>query len=734
MLVFFACAGKDVIVPDATEQESQKTVSSQPLSLVTETPFTTEYTLVDSSAANRASRYRWGEVIEILEQKARATHTTPLQAEKYLLAIAYAEENRAADAIPLFNELAADTSFLLWPDAALKLAEIYADEDSSEKVLAILDSPLPTEFRKEVLTAKFEILAKKDKTEEALSTLDTLLRYFPDSYSGTEIKLLRAKLRLKAGDTLTAVASFRDVLKGNKGASGMQAASALDALDSLENKDLYYAGKAAFATGRYTDSEDYFSRYLKTGESYERGDAEYYGARAKSKRGHYSEAISSYSDMLKRKSYNSAWLHLGIAYCYRKLGQYTNAGIALDSAIANGSGTNAEAEALWEGVELAEDMGDFAIASEFGWKLVQKFPNHTLGDNGAVWAGLGAYIVEDYSAAAERFARIPGKYSDRKFTELGRYWQGVSLLSIGDSSGIEALQEVADSPVRHYYRYMAREILTGESLPNPSEAASGRWISYSEAIGRARSLMQEMGHQQAFLIMDSRNAKRAELFAQMGLTDDAEVAFESWMSELNITPSVQLALLSVATDWGLTGTAYAIALKLVNDLGGYASAPIEIIRLAYPTFHESHVRAAADAEGIDCALLFAIMRRESAFKPHVVSYAGAIGLCQFIPTTGEATAKDLGEDTAFDSICLYDWELSIRYGAHYLAGLLREHKLPEYALAEYNAGPGPTARWKRTPHETNRAAFVETVDFFQTRHYIKNVLGDYYAYRELWDG
>ncbi|HHS50820.1 MAG TPA: lytic transglycosylase domain-containing protein, partial [candidate division Zixibacteria bacterium] len=88
----------------------------------------------------------------------------------------------------------------------------------------------------------------------------------------------------------------------------------------------------------------------------------------------------------------------------------------------------------------------------------------------------------------------------------------------------------------------------------------------------------------------------------------------------------------------------------------------------------------------------------------------------------------------FSDAILYDFNTSARYGTRYLADLLREHGLAEYALAEYNAGPTALKRWKQTPHEKFRCVFVEGIDFRETRHYVKRVLGDYYAYKELWDG
>jgi soluble lytic murein transglycosylase len=105
-----------------------------------------------------------------------------------------------------------------------------------------------------------------------------------------------------------------------------------------------------------------------------------------------------------------------------------------------------------------------------------------------------------------------------------------------------------------------------------------------------------------------------------------------------------------------------------------------------------------------------------------------------MPQTGKSIAQQFDPEEDFHKIHLYDWQTSIDYGARYLADLLREHELAEYAIAEYNAGPKPVKRWKKNLRDNRRETFVEGIDYLQTRHYVKNVLGDYYAYKEMWDG
>lgn len=115
----------------------------------------------------------------------------------------------------------------------------------------------------------------------------------------------------------------------------------------------------------------------------------------------------------------------------------------------------------------------------------------------------------------------------------------------------------------------------------------------------------------------------------------------------------------------------------------------------------------AREQGIDPALVKAVIRAESDFDSQAVSSAGAQGLMQLMP----ATAAELEMDDPFNP------EENIRGGVRYLRTLLdlfeRDLKM---ALAAYHAGPGNVMRHGKIPP-------IE-----QTHIYIERVLRFYKAY------
>jgi len=90
------------------------------------------------------------------------------------------------------------------------------------------------------------------------------------------------------------------------------------------------------------------------------------------------------------------------------------------------------------------------------------------------------------------------------------------------------------------------------------------------------------------------------------------------------------------------------------------------------------VSSAAQKQSLDPALLIAVMRQESGFRPCAVSVKGALGLMQLMPET----ARELHVADVFNP------EQNIRGGAAYLRQLLDRYKGDlRLALVGYNAGP-----------------------------------------------
>jgi soluble lytic murein transglycosylase len=151
-------------------------------------------------------------------------------------------------------------------------------------------------------------------------------------------------------------------------------------------------------------------------------------------------------------------------------------------------------------------------------------------------------------------------------------------------------------------------------------------------------------------------------------------------------------------------------------------SPPWVDRVRYPLAYSAIVRDRARANGVDPALLAAVIYEESKFRPSARSKAGAIGLMQLQPTTAKGIALRTG-GTAFRVSDLTNPAINIRYGAWYLGDLLRKYRRERLALAAYNAGQGNVDRWLEagTP-----------IQFPETRAYVSRVQHLKRVYSDAW--
>ncbi len=129
-------------------------------------------------------------------------------------------------------------------------------------------------------------------------------------------------------------------------------------------------------------------------------------------------------------------------------------------------------------------------------------------------------------------------------------------------------------------------------------------------------------------------------------------------------------------------------------------------------------------------LTISLIRQESRFESDIRSSAGAVGLMQMMPSTGELVAKNIklvkyNLDNPNDNIKLGTWLLS---------DLLQSHNNNSaLAIASYNAGSGNTAQWVQGKGTIDPDEFVESIPFPETQDYVKQVFGNYWNYLRLYN-
>lgn len=110
-------------------------------------------------------------------------------------------------------------------------------------------------------------------------------------------------------------------------------------------------------------------------------------------------------------------------------------------------------------------------------------------------------------------------------------------------------------------------------------------------------------------------------------------------------------------------------------------------RYGIPKGLAEDIHAAATKENIDPQIAFGLVKTESSFRRTVVSWAGAVGYTQLLPSTARWIAPGTSRSDLFDT------ETNLRIGFRYLRYLLNKYDGNlRLALTAYNRGPGTVDR------------------------------------------
>ena len=133
---------------------------------------------------------------------------------------------------------------------------------------------------------------------------------------------------------------------------------------------------------------------------------------------------------------------------------------------------------------------------------------------------------------------------------------------------------------------------------------------------------------------------------------------------------------------------------------------------------------------IDRALLLAITKQESGFRPNAKSTAGASGLMQIMPSTARRVARH--NNVAMSDIDMSNPEHNMFLGQQYIVDLLAHPNINNNIikmLAAYNAGMGTVVKFEKNFSTYDPLLYIESFPAYETRGYIKRVMSNMWLYR-----
>lgn len=221
--------------------------------------------------------------------------------------------------------------------------------------------------------------------------------------------------------------------------------------------------------------------------------------------------------------------------------------------------------------------------------------------------------------------------------------------------------------------------------------------------------------------------KRITALSEIGKNELAEKEIRAAFPQAAKAEKFQL--LALAHELNLASVQIAMARQLATD-----ERPLDFAR--YPTAHWQP----QNGFKVDPALIHALVRQESGFRASAVSPSGALGLMQLMPKTASymkkrMTSESIGMSLPELTTNEYDPTFNVALGQEYVQHLL-DNDLVEgnmiYMLVAYNAGAGRLADWKNSiKFQNDPLLFVESIPFAETRHYVMQVMTNYWIYSEL---
>jgi len=205
--------------------------------------------------------------------------------------------------------------------------------------------------------------------------------------------------------------------------------------------------------------------------------------------------------------------------------------------------------------------------------------------------------------------------------------------------------------------------------------------------------------------------------------------------ENNLTPRELCAVAKALDTAGMHPQSIRIVSLYINREGFCRHR--RDLELMYPRPYLELIEKNAELFDLEPALVFGLIRTESAFQNAVASHAGAVGLMQLMPATAREQARKIrneGGPDFFDSeenIDRTDIDANLYIGSHYYNYLLNRFNNHQLALMSYNGGETRVRRWQRAS-SLPIDLLVETVTIYETRDYGRRVPAVGKIYEELY--
>lgn len=384
------------------------------------------------------------------------------------------------------------------------------------------------------------------------------------------------------------------------------------------------------------------------------------------------------------------------------------------------------AQALLEAGEALENIYQPDQAEARYAKLLDRFPRLDAAATAGFRLGLVRYVRGANDEALAAWDGLIARRDDLSSDDVARayFWRGKALSRLGRSTEAQdSFTQAAAVTPASYYSLQAASVLgalnsTGTATADPEDQLA-RWLQdHGQDLPAAERL-----------VASDASVLRAEAEASIGLYREGNWEADALLTRYPDRADRLYALSREFADLGLYGGATQLGQAAYAAASNQSprSAPLALLRAAYPRPFANLSDDAASRYGIDALLLDATLRDASQFDAWSEDTAsGARGLAHMSPVHADETALALHvkADDQFRPVA------AIEQQAWLLADRLRRFDgRAEVALSAIASTDRLADGFAAKPGADDVDSFIELVDYEGVRSGLRSLLATRLTYR-----
>ena len=505
-------------------------------------------------------------------------------------------------------------------------------------------------------------------------------------------------------------------------------------------------GLVDYFAGQYTLAVEAFDRYLADPDSDNLATAYYYKAFAHRALEQYDQALAAWQTLIDAHPdddyYDNAWEFKAYTEWWY-LGLYSQASQTLLDFVSLNPYHSRAAEFLFDAGRIQERAGRLDQAAALWKRVFDEYPASPYARQALFLSGIAEYREANYSRALTTFSLSEEASRSLEESSQALFWIGKTHQKLGsEDAALAAWQQAANADPTGYYSERSRDLLQDRPPFSPPQNYDLGFDVNSERQRAQEWMLEtftlppETNLDGLGPLADDPRVVRGTEYWHLDLYEQARAEFEDLREEYAYDPVTSYRLAVYLRELGLYRPAIFAARQVLNAAGmddaQTMNAPLFFNHIRFGPYYSELVIEASQEYQIHPLLLFSVIRQESLFEGFVRSSAGARGLMQIMPATGQERAERAGWPENYTAEDLYRPIVSITFGAQYLNFTRSYFEGDLYAaLAGYNAGPGYAGSWHELA-QSDPDLFLEIIRFDETQTYLKSISEVFAIYRRIY--